>query len=286
MQGKTVITEVVKETVDSVTGQVTKTESVFTKKIPQTPDFVMAFTQDIGFICKISGAASKLLFGILVEINRANEIVLVKEVKERISKKVGLKLSTINRLVTELYQSEVLLKPDNGRNRSATYTLNPFFFGKGKWINVNKLRMLVEYDFVKGKRTFDVETEYIEDKDDIIGQIIEHKDVVLEGLEKIRNSKIDFIDAETIEEATQEQETPPQNKNKEETAYKNETITDTADVSEVEILKLKMQAELAEKEKIEAENERLRLKIELAKISKTKEERSLFDMPSNEDKDF
>ncbi|QKF93234.1 hypothetical protein [Campylobacter sp. CCUG 57310] len=275
---KTIITQATNTKIDNVTGEVLSTEEISTTKIPQTPDFFMTFTQDIGFIANVSGGASKLLFGILSEISRSNTIVLVKEIKDKIAAKVGLNPSSINPLITNLVKNNVLLREKNNK-RSSVYMINPYYFGKGKWVNINKLRMLVEYDFVNGKKTFGVETEYIDDKDDYIGQLIEHKDMILEEVEKIRKSNPEIIEAKPIEEDIKE---IPQNK----TIPKNETITDTADVSEIKILKLKMQAELAEKEKIEAENERLRLKIELAKISKTKAEPSLFDIPSSDDKDF
>lgn len=253
---KTYINQVVKETIDNMTGEVLVTEIESIRKLPQTPDFVMTFTQDIGFIANISGAASKLLFGILVKIDRQNEIILVKEVKEAIAEQVGIKLSTINKLVTELYQAKVLLKKDE-KSRSAIYTINPYYFGKGKWINVNKLRMLVEYDFVNGKKTFGVETEYIDDKDDYIGQLIEHQDVILEKIEEARearNSK-EIID---IESANCEKEHIETDEKVESSvsALENTLISandQKQEAEELEKLKLMLKISQLENEKKEAE---------------------------------
>ena len=197
---KTLITQSTKTSVDSVTGEVISAEEYSSVKVPQTPDFVMAFTRDIGFVANISGGASKLLFGILSEISRSNTIVLVKEIKERIAKKVGLNPNSINPLITNLVKNKVLLR--EGNERSSIYLINPYFFGKGKWININKLRVSVEYDFINCHKKVDISTEYIDDKDDFIGQLIDNQDVVINEVEKINNlsekEKIRFLKSDAV----------------------------------------------------------------------------------------
>ena len=252
---KTIVTQATKTNVDNVTGEVISSEEFSTTRIPQTPDFVMTFTQDIGFIANISGGASKLLFGILSEISRSNTVVLIKEVKEKIAKKVGLNPNSIDPLISSLVKNKVLLR-ENNKKRTSIYLINPHFFGKGKWVNINKLRMLVEYDFVHGKKSFGIETEYIDEKDDYIGQLIEHQDEVLDKIEKIKNSKKNNIIEAKIDEPLIPKIKP------------NNEIKDFQDLKQFDIqlenenLKLKLA-------NIEAEKEKLKLEIELMRIKQT-----------------
>lgn len=197
MNTKMKIDTTTKEVVNYETGEVVLKETDSVYRVPQTPDFVMAFTQDMSFISNISGGASKLLFGILSLINRSNEIYIIKEVKERLSQITGLKFSSISVLVSELHKKNVIIKK-NAEKRSSAYVINPYYFGKGKWVNVNKLRMIVEYDFINSKRTFGVETEYIDEKDDIIGQLINNQDYILDNFSNKNNKNV--IDVELKEE--------------------------------------------------------------------------------------
>ncbi|AHE95197.1 hypothetical protein E3U40_06360 [Campylobacter fetus subsp. venerealis] len=197
METKIKIDRNTREIINNETGEVILTETDSVYRVPQTPDFVMAFTQDMSFISNISGGASKLLFGILSLINRSNEIYIVKEVKEKLSEITGLKFSSISVLVSELHKKNVIIKK-NAEKRSSAYVINPYYFGKGKWVNVNKLRMIVEYDFINSKRTFGVEAEYIDEKDDYIGQLINNQDYILDNLSKNNNILVDTNKNKTI----------------------------------------------------------------------------------------
>lgn len=256
---KTMVNQVITQKVNHSTGEVIESEKEDIVKVPQTPDFVMTFTQDIGFIANISSAASKLLFGILVKIDRANEIILVKETKEIIAEMVGLKTSTVSKLVTELYQAKVLLKKNNN-SRSGVYVLNPYFFGKGRWVNINKLRMLVEYDFKNSKKTVGIETEYIDDKDDYIGQLIEHQDVVLNELERINQVK----NNNSLELHSLHGELPSTNHDSlSPVLATDESLMQNRSKTNLELENENLRLRLANKE---ADNEALRLQIQLASI--------------------
>jgi len=143
-------------------GQVLESVSEVVTKTPQTPDFVMAFTRDLGYLQNISGGASKLLFGLIASVDRNNEITLNMARKKRIAVQTGLKLSSLNGLLAQLKKKEVILSTERG-----IYILNPFLFGKGKWKNVQKMRMTIEYDFEKLTKKIDYENEYGVDEDEI-----------------------------------------------------------------------------------------------------------------------
>lgn len=302
---KTIITQATKTNINNVTGEVLSTEEYSAMKVPQTPDFIMTFTQDIGFIANISGGASKLLFGILSEISRSNTIVLVKEIKERIAKKVGLNPNSINPLITNLVKNKVLLR-ENNNSRSSIYVINPYYFGKGKWVNINKLRMMVEYDFIQGKKTLGIETEYIDDKDDYIGQLIENQEAILKEAEKIRkydgsieiiNNKKQIaqeptstIETEAIEtEAVKEPAPalPAQQKTPAILDSSSQSSSSTLSKEELELRKIEMEVKRLELENKNLELKNKNLELETKKIAAIKgREASLFDeefLPSDND---
>jgi DNA-binding GntR family transcriptional regulator len=74
----------------------------------------------------------------------------MSHVKEEIAKELNLKVVTINKAISILSEKNILLRKARG-----CYLMNPFFFGRGKWENIKKIRMELEYD-TDGKHTFRV----------------------------------------------------------------------------------------------------------------------------------
>ena len=151
-----------KQTTVNENGEVIETVTNSFSKIPQTPDFVMAFTKDLGYLQHLSGGGAKLLFGLMAVVDRNNEITLNKARKERVAQSTGLKLGSIDSLLNQLIKKEIILRVERG-----IYCLNPFLFGKGKWKNVQKMRMTIEYDFQNLIKTVDYENEYGVDEDEV-----------------------------------------------------------------------------------------------------------------------
>lgn len=146
--------------IDHDSGQVKESKTDQLKKIPATPDFVMAFTRDMGYLRDLTGGASKLLFGLMQVVDRNNEITLNKARKKRISEATGISLSSIDSTLNQLKKKDVILQVERG-----IYQLNPYLFGKGKWKNINKMRMSIEYNFSTLEKKVEYETEYGEDEE-------------------------------------------------------------------------------------------------------------------------
>lgn len=142
------------EKINNETGEIIESEKTKIIATPATPDFTMIFTQDIGFIANISPGATKLLFGLLSIVNRRNEINLNKSLKDEIAVAVGLKKTSINVILTQLVNKQVILqtRDDDGKIKRGNYLLNPFYFGKGRWQDISKLRVMIEYDFNTHKK--------------------------------------------------------------------------------------------------------------------------------------
>jgi len=142
-------------TVDSETGEVVEIISSKITRVPQTPDFVMAFTQDIGYLSQLSGGGAKLLFGLMQVVDRNNEITLNLARKKSIALATGLKVTSIDSLLNQLKKKEVIISVERG-----IYALNPYLFGRGQWKNISKMRMNIEYDFDTLKKSVVFENEY------------------------------------------------------------------------------------------------------------------------------
>jgi hypothetical protein len=72
--------------------------------------------------------------------NSGQLIVMNARFKERISKKLGLKLNTIAKALTELTKKEILLRAGQGM-----YFLNPAIFGTEQWKDIKTIH--ANFDF-------------------------------------------------------------------------------------------------------------------------------------------
>lgn len=282
---------------DEQTGEVLRDTTVDVIKAKKRDNFIKIFVTNLDFLgANLNNAERQVLVGFLAKVDYQNVVYIHPQLRRELEKKYSISQATITAGIKGLKQKKVLLEiTPNLQDKLEVYAnnaflINPDIAGKGSFNEIKKLRqeVLLEYDFdsLEIKRSYYTKTEYDglqEIKNNLdsheIKEIIHNKDDVKDNVKVVVSDK-EFVDDEFIEDIEAE-------------ACQEAVITDFTNVSEAEILKLKAQADLAEKEKInaerekiEAENERLRLKIELAKISKTKAEPSLFDMPSSDDKDF
>lgn len=134
----------------SESGEVLTTETVTTKFVEREPDFVKIYIRDILKLSDISKGGNDILLSLLKRMNYENEVFILSYVKEDIAKELNLKAVTINKMVGILTEKNILIRKARG-----CYLINPFFFGRGKWENIKKIRMELEYDF-SGKHTYKV----------------------------------------------------------------------------------------------------------------------------------
>lgn len=156
---KEFVTEEIVTKMDADTGEITSETKTAVKRLENTPDFIMVFTDSIGEFAGLTGGESALLFGILGEATKNNEVVLNKTIKDRIALRMGINSTSINPMITRIVKSKMLLK--NGRG---VYLLNPNIFGKGSWRDIKKLRMMLEVDVEAGKLRKGFEVEMYENK--------------------------------------------------------------------------------------------------------------------------
>lgn len=73
--------------------------------------------------------------------DKGQEVILIKQIKEKISEALGLGVPEIDKHIRALKKADVL-RPI-GR---AVYTVNPFIIGRGKWSDIKELRAQFDYN--------------------------------------------------------------------------------------------------------------------------------------------
>lgn len=147
--------------VDYSTGEVTsKVETKVLKLEKNTEKFFKLFVENVGTLYGLNALSSfKVLFAILnMATTRENVICLAFGMRSRICQTIGIHLNVFARGIKELVDKEILKKTDS----KDYFTLNPYIFGQGTFIDIEKLRQSIEfeYDFKKGeiKRTISADS--------------------------------------------------------------------------------------------------------------------------------
>jgi hypothetical protein len=124
-------------------GVLLKTTELTTVRKVTKDKFMQVYLDDFASLMKInSGAEYKVVLWIGNEMGfNTNEIVLVKAIKERISKDTDINIRTINNTITSLTEKGILLTISR-----SIYTLNPKLFFKGSLEERNScVKRIIEY---------------------------------------------------------------------------------------------------------------------------------------------
>jgi hypothetical protein len=81
-----------------------------------------------------------ILMALLSGINYHNQIFITKTTKDILLSQLNIAEITFRKALKSFVDKGLLTKFD-----SHTYVVNPHIFGRGKWQDVKKIRMLVEY---------------------------------------------------------------------------------------------------------------------------------------------
>jgi len=111
-----------------------------TVKVEQEPNFIRLYLQDICKLNDIPKTGSKLLNELLKYTSYDNKILLPSAIKKEIAKKLDTTVGTLDNALSKLTKKEILRREGTG-----VYILNPFFFRKGKWTDIKKIRAEWEY---------------------------------------------------------------------------------------------------------------------------------------------
>ena len=170
-----------KTTKISEIGEIIETEKEQIINFQKTDDFIMTFTKDLGYLKNLSKGEIVVFFGLLQIVNNNNEIILNAGIKKRISENFDIKLESINVLLSQLVKKNMIIKTEE----MGVYLLNVFLFGKGKWTDIKKMRMLIEWDFKEKKKTVSIEKEYLNEEEILEKQIKQQEEI----LKQLQNKK-------------------------------------------------------------------------------------------------
>jgi hypothetical protein len=127
------------------------------------PSFIKLYLQDVLYLSDMPATHSSVLHELLKRSSYAGEkegmqVIVNASLKRRIQETLGFKnVSSINNAITDLVKGKLLYRVDVGM-----YNFNPYFFGKGDWQDIARLRLEINYDDIKG-RTFSTVAGYREE---------------------------------------------------------------------------------------------------------------------------
>ena len=176
------------------TGEIIETTKEQTIRFPKTEDFVMTFTKELGFMKNLSKGEILLVFGFLKIVNRDNELILNKSIKERIAKEFDLSVKSINPLISNLAKKGVIINKERG-----IYLLNTFLFGKGSWGDIKELRMNIVWNFKEQTKSVSIEQEYLNEEELLQKQIEQQQEQLrlIQQNKKMENERqrlINFVE--------------------------------------------------------------------------------------------
>lgn len=129
------------------------------------PAYIKLYLQDVLYLSDMPTKHSAVLYELLKRASYAGDkdgmqVIINASLKRRIAESLGLKnVGSISNAITDFVKGKILYRADVGM-----YNFNPYLFGKGDWQDINRLRLEINYDDIKGK-TFKTVCEYKEDKD-------------------------------------------------------------------------------------------------------------------------
>ncbi len=123
---------------DKETGEVVQETQVSSWVLDREPDFVKLYVDDIGSLFNLSN--TDILFAFVRKMNYDNEIALNASIKRDISKTLKTTVSNIDKMISKYVKEDILIRKDRG-----LFLVNPYIFGRGKWQDIRKIRLSIEY---------------------------------------------------------------------------------------------------------------------------------------------
>ena len=108
--------------------------------VEREPDYVKLYISDILRLQDIHKSGNDILLAIIKRMTYNNDIALFAPVKREIASDLGIKEITVSKAIELFTNKSILLRKDRG-----LYLINPFFFGRGKWDDIRKVRLQVIY---------------------------------------------------------------------------------------------------------------------------------------------
>lgn len=144
---KSVIRSELKTIVDERTGEVIISESTAQRYVETEPPYVKLYISDIMRIKEVPPGMDKVLLVIISKMSYDNVIFTYKPIKIDIANRLGKSLAYIEKSIITLIKAAILIKIDR-----AMYIVDPELFGRGRWKDISKLRLSIDYDPKTGEK--------------------------------------------------------------------------------------------------------------------------------------
>jgi uncharacterized ubiquitin-like protein YukD len=105
------------------------------------PEYIKLYLNDIGKLNGLSPASNKVLLELIKSMSYNNVIPVYMPIKKMIANKLGITTHSVEKAVKVFYKKGLFIRAARG-----VYIADPNLFGKGKWTDIKKLRLVVEYD--------------------------------------------------------------------------------------------------------------------------------------------
>ena len=128
-------------TIDHETGEVLTTTQEKNSIVESEPPFVKVYVNDISRLNDLSPATNKVLNLLVRSMGYKGIVAAYMPVKKMIAKDLDISINTINKAISEMHKKGILIRKDKG-----LYIADPSLFGRGKWEDIRKIRLIVSYD--------------------------------------------------------------------------------------------------------------------------------------------
>ena len=128
----------------------------------EEPSYVKLYLADIMYLSDMPKQYVAVTESLLKRVSYAGDedglcVALVPRTKRIICQELGWKgVQSLDNALQKLVKGNIVERLDRG-----LYRFNPWLFGKGDWQDINRLRLEVSYDNIRG-RTFMANVEYDE----------------------------------------------------------------------------------------------------------------------------
>lgn len=183
MENKRNVTKITNVTVD---GEILNSE-ITSVQFEQEPEYVKLYVKDVVKYNDLPGGMYKVLLILLRNMSYGNVIPAYMPVKKMIAEEVGVGVSYVNKCINEFYVKGLLIRKARG-----LYIADPELFGKGKWRDIQELKLVIEY-YKNGTKTIKSNINKIDEKQleiDFYKEEIEHHQVTLEeNIKAVENER-------------------------------------------------------------------------------------------------
>jgi hypothetical protein len=153
-------------TTKDTAGNITEEKSTRTVLLSQEPHYIKLYVNTLLAFKDLPKQMNMLLIELLKHMTFANKeakhggqlIILNPFVKEDIIERLGVKMNTLEKNLTDFVRSGILKRVGTG-----TYQANPELFGRGEWTDIKAIR--ATFDFNAQTVVADIEPAAAEEDD-------------------------------------------------------------------------------------------------------------------------